>query len=499
LEWGAGSVTLETTDTGPYRHQISMFFTRGAARQYRKYWNWYIATFLSGSDSAGVFHAESCPYYLLQGKEVAGGVFGKDYGMSTSLDRRDMYLAYLSGASFVEHETWPWAYCQYQGGTNSSVYELSPHGEVMKEWHAYTRRHPDRGISYTPVALAIPFDQGYPQWGGSPFSYFPEMRGDTMIDAFMYTLAPFANRAGAMAPYGEVAKIPGDEGCLVNSPFGDIYDVLVLDPPSGPARLQVLDDYKVVVLLGPYAFDRKIVGRLKDYVAGGGTLVINSEQLNDLFRENFAGLLRSGKKAAVKGTVRNKLNGAEIKITEPYDYATVEMRGARILWEDESGGVLAAVNRYGKGHVLTTMVDWMVPHGNVREDGEKGEPSAWLQSLWKGREMPFVKLLMEAIVGEVLPVKIKGDIEYGVNKCKDGWLVYLINNKGVTKWTDKREILDDQAIAKVSLNCGKIGKVEKVTELRSDKDIPYDHGKRQFEIAVGPGNIKIILISTKAE
>ena len=76
-----------------------------------------------------------------------------------------------------------------------------------------------------------------------------------MIDAFMYTLVPYS-RDPVMGPYGDLAKRPGDEGCLVNSPYGDIYDVLVLDPPSGAARLKTLGNYKAVVLLGKYEFDR---------------------------------------------------------------------------------------------------------------------------------------------------------------------------------------------------------------------------------------------------
>ncbi len=403
LEWGAGGVIMETTNTGPYRHQISMFFARGAARQYRKFWAWYIALCYNGYDSKGQGHTDQTPYYTMVSNTL-GKSLGKDYGVSVSLNRRDMYLGYLNGASFVAHEVWPYAYCQLREKTKgpwdkAQEWELSPHGEAMKEWYAFARRHPDRGVAYAPVALAVPFDHGQPQWCAKAFSYFPAMRWDTMIDAFMYTLVPYSQ---------DVKK--GQEGCLANSPYGDIYDVLVLDPPSGPVRLKTLADYKVLVLLGKYDFDRKVVKRLKDYVSGGGTLVVNIEQMNAMFTEDFIGLARSGKKAEAKGTVRNRTNGAETKISEPYDYEVVTMRGGRMIWEDESGAPLAALNRYGKGNVVTTLVDWMVPRGNIGEAGDKGVPSAWLQSLWKGRQMPFVKLLMDEIAGEVLPVSVKGDI-----------------------------------------------------------------------------------------
>ncbi len=498
LEWGAGSITLETTNTGPYRHQIAMYFTRGATRQYRKFWSWYIAVCYNGhneSDGTGDYNA--FPYCLTTNpaaitSDPPGHVRGPTCGMSISLNRRDMYVAFLNGASFVEFETWPYAYCQpgkeFVAGSQEREVELSPYGQSMKEWFDYTRRHPDRGVAYAPVALVLPFDHGQPQWGGSPFSHFPEMRWDTMIDAFTYTLVPFNQNTKK-----------GQEGCLANSPYGDIYDFLVLDPPSGPVNLKILDDYKTVVLLGKYNFDRKSIDRLKDYVSAGGTLVINIEQVNELFGEKFVGLARSGKKAEVAGTISNKLNGAKIAINEPYDYESVEMRGARIIWEDASGAALAAVNRYGKGNVLTTMVDWMVPRGIEGKDGIRGEPSGWLNTLWGGRKMPFVEALMDSIVDEALPLSVKGDIEYGMNKRKDGWLVYLINNKGVTKFTRTADKLDAQATAKVTVACGKIGKVAKVTELRSDKEVAYDHAKRQFEVNVGPGDIQIMFIATEAE
>lgn len=492
LEWGAGGVLFETTNTGPYRNQISMFFIRGAARQYRKFWGWYHALCYNGHDSTGKGKTDQTPYYLFVSDKPDSSL-GKDFGVSVSLNRRNMYLGYLNGASIVAHEVWPYAYCQLSV-TNKNMWHseqdwiLSPHGEAMKEWYAFASQN-DRGVAYAPVALALPFDQGYANWGGAPWGYFPAMRWDTMIDAFMYTLVPYKSDAKR-----------GQEGCLANSPYGDIYDVLVLDPPSGPAKLKTLDNYKVLVLLGKYDFSPETVKRLKEYVSGGGTLIVNIEQLNELFSEDFTGLARGGTKAEVKGTVRNKLNGAEIKITEPYDYETTAMRGARMLWEDESGAALATVKHYGKGKVVTTTIDWMVPRGNISKNGDNRVPSPWLLTLWKegGREMPFVKLLMDQVVDDVLPMDVKGDVEYGVNKRKDGWLVYLVNNKGVTKWTDTPETFDEQATAKVVVGCGKAGAVAKVTELRSGKDVPYDQAKKQFEAHVGPGDIKVFLITTKA-
>ena len=132
----------------------------------------------------------------------------------------------------------------------------------MKEWYDFTQRHPDRGVSYAPVALLVPFNQGMPQWGGNPWSHFRPERPDMMIDAFLYTVAPFSQ---------DVRK--GKEGCLGNGEFGDIYDVLTPNPPSGPIPLAKLTEYKAAILLGKLDLDTALPSRLMEYVRQGGTLV----------------------------------------------------------------------------------------------------------------------------------------------------------------------------------------------------------------------------------
>ena len=43
---------------------------------------------------------------------------------------------------------------------------------------------------------------------------------------------------------------------------------------------------------------------------------------------------------------------------------------------------------------------------------------------------------MDCIAPGLLPVKVEGDIQYGMNKAAGGWWLYLFNNKGVTKFAD---------------------------------------------------------------
>jgi hypothetical protein len=113
-ESGSSVGWFETTNTGwgnwGYRHQAALFFERGAARQYNKNWAWYIATFYNGYDDRGIFQSNAFPNYiaskLLKEYAQSSSSTGAGTGMSLSLYLRDLYLAYLSGATFGETENW---------------------------------------------------------------------------------------------------------------------------------------------------------------------------------------------------------------------------------------------------------------------------------------------------------------------------------------------------------------------------------------------------------
>jgi hypothetical protein len=62
-----------------------------------------------------------------------------------------------------------------------------------------------------------------------------------------------------------------------------------------------------------------------------------------------------------------------------------------------------------------------------------------------------------------MPVKVEGDIQWGVNKTKDGWLVWLINNKGVVKFAGEPEELDPKAASTVKVTFKATGKVYEKT------------------------------------
>lgn len=70
-----------------------------------------------------------------------------------------------------------------------------------------------------------------------------------------------------------------------------------------------------------------------------------------------------------------------------------------------------------------------------------------------------LRRLLTAIRDETMPFSVEGDVQWGVNKVRgnkeegksDGWLVYLINNKGVIKFCDEPEEYDLSKTARVAV------------------------------------------------
>ena len=459
-EWGASMNWLETTNTGPYRWQPAFFFARGASHQYGKKWGWYLASFYNGYPAGGgEMVGDTLALYRHKERRLSKNHawWGPDFGMSLSLYTRGMYLAYLAGPSFVQHESAD----KFVGKDGA----FSPWGKKLEEWFDFTQKN-KRGITYAPVALLIPFEQCYPVFGGRSWFRYEYERPDWMIDAFMYTIAPL-NSNGTRE---------GNEGCLSNSPYGDIYDAILPNTPEKPVSIDVLNKYKVSIMLGRYAKNKALADRLMEYVKEGGTLLVNVNQLNEFFPESFTGVEKTNALQPVKGEAISLIDNAKISLSEEYEFEKINLKGAKPVLVDSGKNVLACVNNYGKGRVIVATVDYLVPK----------------KDFVQGKDYPLPAYFLSQIVKDVLPLEVKGDIEYGLNKLDDGWQLYLINNKGVTKFVDKIQSVDPSKTAKVEVNLKDL-KVTAVTELREQKAIALDKNN-SFTIEVPPGDVKVVKI-----
>jgi len=305
-DFGASYLRMESTASGEYRYQVSAMFARGAARQFGVPWEWYVAGYANSFATNGEFWGDTmCSYLVGDGARThwRGSVYegaewptgririgngGPDYGISRSLFRRTHYLAYLSGANVIALEEWPRVLQMWSSEQKRTV--LSPRGEIYVEFAGFMRAHPDRGAHYSPVAICVPIAQGYPTWGGSPWDEkrFGYTDGDRAVDAVFFTLVPGRDYVRLLAK--------GEEMCLRNTPYADMYDVVSPDAGSQSEEevLAVMKAYKALVVVGDYR-DSAWENALRRYQEGGGRVMrVGVAELN---QSDGTGDVRTGTRA----------------------------------------------------------------------------------------------------------------------------------------------------------------------------------------------------------
>lgn len=447
---GAKQIYLEVTNTtgqsySAYRWQSALYFMRGAARQFSMRWSWYQASYFNGYDSKGKF---------VQNAQYGWNPFRDPWGgMSQSLVLRGQYLGWLSGAFMLHNESATGTFVKKDG---EGRYSLTPYGEDAVHLYNFTQKY-ERGVPYTPIALLTPYEMVQTVSGGSAWSYTSEYPPSLrMLDAFMATILPGGERPD------ELRK--GNEGCLFNSPYGDVFDVLNPDAPAEDP-LRILPAYKAAVLIGDYRENPAMARKLMQYVKDGGTLIVNVTQLNGMFPESFTGVERTGFRI-------------------PFNTYTVEQvrlsGNTKAVMSDKYGNALLTLHPFGRGNLLVSTAEYMLPSGGNMTMNEILSGSVRFE---------LIEALLSRLVEETLPVRVKGCIQYGVNTLPEGYLVYFFNNKGVTKFTDKREILDAKATSDVTVTL-KDGKLRTAAELLSGKTLAISGNAASVRVA--PGGIAIV-------
>jgi len=473
LEWGGTMSCIELYGLATSADwQIA--FARGAARQYQAPWMCYLTWYLGHGNRS----------YRPRGKKISGAHnaevdwtnFNGDYpsghcvGMSVSLNKRLLYLSYLCGMNFLTHEQTPF----YQDLESTGKLHLSKPGEMTFEWYDFVKRHPDRGVLYTPIAILLDFNHGFTpfidRFGEVTFTKFPYKNGDWMISKVTHDIFPHVQYGGSMEQ---------DDFYLTNAtpkkPYSNIFDVLLPNPPSGVLSAERMSAYKVLYPLGDIKIDAKLAAELKKYVKSGGTLLLNSKQVVPDFDSKFLGLKLTGKRSSAS-KVRYLTENKEVKCPE-YGFVLLKTRTARVIADDGSGHPLATVSRYGKGNVIFTAPDYLLDK--------------------KNRLLPLGRYLLTRLTREVLPFEIRGNIGYTINRNDKGWMVGLFNNKGVFKTVMEYAIVDESMKSEVEIILP--WEPEEVTELCQERKVETtsEGGKSKVQITVPAGDVKILQIAVK--
>jgi len=284
-----------------------------------------------------------------------------------------------------------------------------------------------------------------------------------------------SNPSGAPAPASPADSIakedrPASAGDAINLDTSPrIPAVSSLPIPASP-----LDAYRAVVVGGHIEWTKLWVQRLTDYVKSGGTVVLNSAQINGLPTELLGVRLTGVTALAHNAVCLSPGESAQDLRGQIFPYERLELNGAVALMRAIGGDPLVTVNKVGKGTLVFAAVPDLL-----------GEDE---------RMTPVAAHMLAHVFADATPVKVNGDVEYLVNRNKNGWVVTLINNKGVFKPQQGMAQVDRSAYvnAELSLPGARIARAQEWLSgqnLEIRKQAGISEG---VTVSIPPGGIAIV-------
>jgi hypothetical protein len=459
--WGVRLLGMETAAVQPIT-AMRIAFTRGAARQTGGAFLYYHApnfgdtatTFTLAQNFAGPDHFFHSRY-------------GATMGPSLSWYRKNYYLYYMSGASAIYLEQ---GFDQFfKPGPGEHPFQLNPLGRITDEFMRFAQKHTDRGEPYTPVAFLLDPAHG---WDMTDYPHFP--LGVSPVNRSDLALRELFMAAYHPAAVDEGEPATADRQAFTNAIFGDIFDVLVASEKNGEA----IDAYRALVVGGRVEWTPAWAERLKAYAEKGGTVFINAAQAKGL-PADLLGMRLLGSTAEADdaqclaaGEPKTDLAG------QVYAYERVETRGAEVLLKTPSGDPVVTVNRVGRGRVVFCAVSDLL---GLDE-----------------RFVPAAAHTLAHLFESATPVRVGGDIEYLVNRNERGWIVTLINNRGVYKpQQGLAQVRRDEA-ADVSLELGGDA-IARASEWTTDEELKVERAERVnlVKLSVPAGGVRIVELVTR--
>ncbi|HYP53315.1 MAG TPA: DUF4350 domain-containing protein [Pyrinomonadaceae bacterium] len=382
-------------------------------------------------------------------------------GPSLAWYRKSYYLYFMSGASAVYLEQ---GFDQFfKPGPGEHPLQLNPLGRITEEFMRFAETHAeDRGVAYTPVAFLLDAAHG---WDMTDWPHWPF--GVAQISRHDNALRELFGAAYYPAPVNEGEPATADRQAFVNSAFGDIFDVLV----ASEEHAGRLNDYRALVVGGRVEWPRAFAARLEDYVRRGGTLVVNAAQTEGL-PESLLGVRLTGATAEADDArcLMNDEASADLG-GQVFRYARTETRGARPVISTPSGDALVTVNRVGRGQVV------FCAGPDLLGLDERITPAS---------AHAFVHLLAEAT-----PVRVRADIQHLVNRTARGWVVTLINNRGVYK--PQQGLARVERRESVGVNVELRGrKIEAAREWTTGETLNLTGGGDGVRVEVPAGGLRVV-------
>jgi len=459
-----------TENRVPYRSNVIMqAITRGAARMwgvpfgYLSAYDWYARI------SSPIYDHMQKPRLNYQNQQ---GILK----INPNLYRRIWYYEIMGNAAIIADES---DHARFSDPGANGQYRFNWYGELCEEIRDFVKNNPNLGVSYNPIALGLSWHNGVVYKGDKAFGLFDYNYGEHMSRELLHRV---------IYQYSE-KKEHMDE--LGPTPYGDIFDVLRLDTPRGPLPEKLLENYKVLFLVGEQNFTSEMIKSLEEYVKKGGTLIINSAQLKGQMKADFLGVDISGNPGKTD-TIISEVNGKVLK-SGKFTYSALKpLPDTVTLYKVANGPPLVTRKQYGKGFVICIGAHWML------------EDKSFIEDNYVRRTMiPLAGDLLQNILSSLLPFRIEGkDVEkqilYQVNRKGRGWVVSLYNNDGRSNSSKAYHGYmgpDIENINKtINLRLSVDPSLKFATELLNHERCYFSgtQGKQYLEFTLAPGNIKIV-------
>lgn len=489
---GAAGLVNEVSSSQGSPWTWSGAYTRGASRQWGIPFAWYCATFYRGFRRG---QKPGTPPLAGDNKWPRDGKFTARrpayHGASLSLTARQKYYGWLIGAAFIRDEPWT----MLCATTENGVPGPSPYAKAFNDVFVRSRRI-DRGAPYTPVALLTPISECVSRGGYVSALVDESGRADDFLNlpAYFFTLQPVHENSGKY-PMLQERRRHGDEGCLFNSRFGEIWDVLVADGGQPSDRFaSALSHYPAAFLIGSYRKGDVDVAGLESYVRGGGTLFISADYVETgIVPETLSGVSFGAGRAKSGDRLVNERGRDVARLGGDYElHEGTPAPGAKIFLRDENGVPVAWIRGLGRGRVVTTCCTRSMPAMYFRER-YRSLDNVHLdlrQKIISGNgKLDLIRYLLDRVQSETIPIEIDGDIQWGLGRNDSGWLLWLINNKGIAKYVGEPADVDQTKTATVRVSLGRLaGLVPRNAD--TGAELPVEDGA--FSVKVGPGDVAFV-------
>jgi hypothetical protein len=405
-DWGSRTVGFESSSAQGSMLSMHMAFLRGAARQNAG----TFATYRSCNfgDGGTIFTKSSS----FTGPEVILDNFYDPYsGAGMTWFKMDLWYQYMAGSAMFYHEYGGDEFWMPGGmAAGRREVELSPKGKLVDRFLRLTAKEPDRGTPYTPVAFLVDYAAGWDptqfwpgEWSGQPIPRERTPIDDhwLMMKQYMWT---------AYHPIGPISERPMTSTSEVYVPgvFGDIFDVTYAYPDA--KRWTTIDTYPVVIVTGDIELTAGEGARLNQYVESGGTALISDAQLTG---PGATALKLPSLGAPSESTGYHWMGSKDLEQSQRFVFKPVTATGAEVIATSSDGQPICVSIDRGKGRLVFVSI----PRGMGIDR----------------TVVPIIPRLFARLTSGLMPVTVRGDVEWSVNRADSGWLVTLLNPAGQGK------------------------------------------------------------------